>query len=94
MQANGAFLIPTLFLRVVDGATSFDLAVPNVAGTLLFGAGGDVVGLASSFAGRFGAGGILTVNLVAVVPEPGTALLLALGVARARAARIAKEIAR
>jgi hypothetical protein len=79
VQASGAFQIPTLFLRVTDGATSFDLAVPNVGGTLLFGAGGDVVGLMSTFQVDSITGGILTVNLVAAVPEPGTALLIAFG---------------
>jgi len=81
VQASGAFQIPTLFLRVADGATSFDLAVPNVEGTLLFGSGGDVVGLTSSFEVDSLTGGILTVNLVAAVPEPGTALLIAFGLA-------------
>jgi len=81
VQASGAFLIPTLFLRIVDGATNFDLAVPNVAGTLLFGAGGEVVGLKSSFQVDSLTDGVLTVNLVAAVPEPGTALLIAFGVA-------------
>jgi hypothetical protein len=91
VQASGAFLIPTLFLRVTDGATNFDLAVPNVAGTLTFGAGGDVVGLASSFQVDSLTDGILTVNLVAAVPEPGTVVLIALGLG---ALALRKETAR
>ena len=79
VQASGAFLIPTLFLRVTDGATNFDLAVPNVAGTLLFGANGDVVGLTLSFQVDSLTDGVLTVNLVAAVPEPGTLALIAIG---------------
>jgi hypothetical protein len=74
VQASGSFLIPTLFLHVVDGATSFDLAVPNVDGTLVFGAGGDVTGVSSTFQVDSGTGGILTVTLVA--PEPDGALLI------------------
>ena len=46
---------------------------------MLFGAGGDVVGLTSSFQVEAAPGRILTVNLVAAVPEPGTALLIACG---------------
>lgn len=94
VQASGEFLIPTLFLRVVDGAVSFDLAVPNVIGKLFFGAGGSVVGIASSFAiDSLSPAGVLTVNLRAGVPEPGTALLLTLGLA-ALGMRAPKEIAR
>ena len=94
VQATGNFLIPTLFLHIVDGALNFDLAVPNVAGMLFFGAGGSVVGIASSFEiDSLSPAGILTVNLLAGVPEPGTALLLALGIA-ALGMRVPKEISR
>lgn len=94
VQAAGNFLIPTLFLRVTNGASSFDLAIPNVAGTLYFGAGGSVVGIASSFeVDSLSPAGTLTVNLLAGVPEPGTALLLTLGLG-ALAARARKEISR
>lgn len=94
VQATGNFLIPTLFLHIVDGASSFDLAVPNVAGSLFFGAGGSVVGIASSFAiDSLSPAGTLTVNLLAGVPEPGTALLLTLGLS-ALGARARKEICR
>ena len=94
VQAAGNFLIPTLFLRVANGASSFDLAIPNVAGTLYFGAGGNVVGIASSFeVDSLSPAGTLTVNLLAGVPEPGTALLLTLGLG-ALAARARKEISR
>jgi len=80
VQPDGGFLVPTLFLRVTNGATSFDLAVPNVAGTLFFGPGGGVVGLASQFEiDSASAAGVLAVHVVAGVPEPGTVLLLALG---------------
>jgi len=80
VQATGNFLIPTLFLQIIDGASSFDLAVPNVAGKLFFGAGGVVVGIASSFEiDSLSPAGTLTANLLAGVPEPGTALLLTLG---------------
>lgn len=91
VQPNGSFLIPTLFLRVVDGAANFDLAVPNVTGSLLFGANGEVVGLASTFQVDSLTDGVLTVNLVAGVPEPGTALLIAFGVG---ALALKKETAR
>ena len=80
VQADGGFLIPTLFLRVTDGATQLDLAVPNVAGTLFFGADGSVVGLASSFeVDSLSPAGILAVNVVAGAPEPASGLLLLLG---------------
>jgi len=90
VQADGSFLIPTLFLRLVDGATTADLAVPNVTGSLIFGSGA-ITGLTSSFQVDAGeAGGIVTVNVVAAVPEPGTALLLLLGLG----ALAAKEVSR
>ena len=75
VQASGSFLIPTLFLRVVDGATSFDLAVPNVEGTLSFDGNGDVVGLTSSFQVESATAGILDVDIFA--PEPDSTLLIA-----------------
>ena len=88
VQASGNFLIPTLFLHVVNGALSFDLAVPNVVGKLFFGAGGSVVGIASTFAIDSGSpAGTLTVNLLAGVPEPGTAILFAIGMIAASQAR-------
>jgi len=94
VQASGNFLIPTLFLHSVDGMASFDLAVPNVAGKLFFGAGGGVDGIAASFEiDSLSPAGILTVNLVAGVPEPGTALLLTLGLA-ALGMCVPKEISR
>jgi hypothetical protein len=77
VRANGSFLIPTLFLRVDDGSTPVDLAVPDVEGTLVFDAEGDVIGLASDFQVESPTAGILSVELVAGVPEPDQALLIA-----------------
>jgi hypothetical protein len=93
LQPDGSFLLPTLFLRVTSGPDVFDLAIPNVTGTLSFGPGGtSVVGLESSFAiDSGGPAGRIAVRIVAAVPEPGTALLLAAGLAglaaRTRAGR-------
>jgi hypothetical protein len=80
VQPSGDFLIPTLFLRVTDGPTSFDLAVPNVAGSLLFDGAGNVLALAATFeVDSLSPAGVVTVSLLAGVPEPGTVVLLALG---------------
>jgi len=91
---SNEFLIPTLFLRIGDGASSFDLAIPNVTGFVLR-SESEVYGLVMSpfqiDAG--GPAGILTIEISAGVPEPGTALLLTLGLG-ALAARARKEIAR
>ena len=89
VQASGAFLIPTLFLRVVDGATSFDLAVPNVEGTLFFDGNGDVVGLTASFQVESPTDGIVDVDIFA--PEPAGTLLMVCALA---ALAIKKEMAR
>lgn len=91
VQAAGNFLIPTLFLHIVDGESSFDLAVPDVTGTLFFGFDGSVVGIVSSFSvDSLSPDGTLTVNLLALVPEPSAgalalATLMALGALGARA---------
>lgn len=87
VQPDGSFLIPTLFLRVDHGSGPFDLAIPNVTGTLVFGTSGGVVGLASSFDIDTGSG--IVTAVVAAVPEPGTALLLASGLAALARRRIA-----
>ena len=97
VQPAGSFLIPTLFLHIVQGASSFDLAVPDVAGTLIFDTDGSVVGLESSFAiDSLSPAGTLMVNLVVGVPEPGAgALALATLMALyAIGARARKEISR
>lgn len=86
----GTFLIPTLFVRITDGAAT-DLAIPDVTGAVAFGPGGaSIQSLESSFGIDTGPpAGVVTVGVVAVVPEPASAALLALGLAglAARAAR-------
>lgn len=81
LTPTGAFLIPTLFVRLVGGGT-LDLAIPDVAGSVAFGAGGaSLLGLTTSFGIDAGApAGVVTVSLTAV-PEPASAALLALGLA-------------
>jgi len=81
LAASGAFLIPTLFLRLSDGVTSVDLALPDVTGTLLFGPGGGSIAALSTGFGVLAPGGLVDVTLHAVVPEPSSALLAAAGVA-------------
>jgi hypothetical protein len=94
VQADGSFSIPTLFLRVDEGLGPFDLAVPNVTGSLAFDPDGDVIGLASSFEIETSAG-IQLVTVTAQIPEPGTALLVALGLSLvATRSRARQEIAR
>jgi hypothetical protein len=76
----GAFLIPTLFLEITSGATSFALAIPNVTGSLVFGPGGaSVARLETTFSIDSGTpAGVLSVTLVAI-PEPATAALAGAG---------------
>lgn len=94
VQADGSFTIPTLFLRVDEGFGPFDLAIPNVTGTLAFDPGGGVIGLASSFEIDT-ASGVQLVTITAQIPEPGTALLVALGISLVAArSRARQEIAR
>lgn len=94
VQPDGAFTIPTLFLRIDDGAIAFDLAIPNVTGTLAFGQDGAVTGLMTHFEIDTG-DGIALVRITAEVPEPGTALLVALGLSLvATRSRARQEITR
>lgn len=94
VQSDGSFLIPTLFLRLDEGFGPFDLAIPNVTGTLAFDLAGAVTGLVSSFEIDTGSG-IALVTITAQIPEPGTALLVALGVSFvAVRSRARQEIAR
>jgi hypothetical protein len=88
LAPSGAFLVPTLFLRVVDGSASFDLAIPNVQGSF-----GALPGcparncLATAFdLDTGGAQGVVHVELYAT-PEPGTLALLALGLLALSGAR-------
>jgi len=94
VQADGSFLIPTLFLSVDEGFGPFDLAIPNVTGNLVFDLAGAVTGLASTFEIETGSG-IALVTITAQIPEPGTALLIALGLSLvATRSRARQEIAR
>jgi len=81
LSPAGAFLVPTLFVRIDDG-TIQDLAVPDVTGNVTFGAGGaSLTRLDATFAIETGGpAGLVTVT-VAAVPEPAAAALLALGLA-------------
>jgi hypothetical protein len=81
LSPGGLFLIPTLFVRIGDGATQ-DLAIPDVTGSVAFGPGGaSLTAFAASFVIDTGApAGLVLVNVTSV-PEPTAALLLALGLA-------------
>jgi hypothetical protein len=83
LSPSGNFLIPNLFLRLVDGSTVFDLTVPNVTGS--YGAlPGCPVGtcLSTSFAiDTQGPSGVVSVQVFAAVPEPATGVLLAAALA-------------
>ena len=95
LRPDGAWLVPTLFLRITQGS-SLDLAIPDVTGSVDFGPGGaSITRLVTSFGIDTGAGGVVTVNVVAV-PEPGTLLLAASGLAAlaSRARRVRVEVAR
>jgi hypothetical protein len=89
LSPTGAFLIPNLFLRLVDGANLFDLTVPNVLGS--YGAiPGCLAGtcLQTSFdVDTGGPLGVVNVHVFAAGPEPATAALVALGVIALAAAR-------
>jgi hypothetical protein len=79
LSPSGSFLIPNLFLRLVDGANIFDLTVPNVTGSY-----GALPGctaapcLSTSFAvDTGGPQGVVNVTVFAQIPEPSTFALLA-----------------
>lgn len=93
VRADGSFLIPTLFLRGTDASGPFDLAIPNVTGSIAL-AGTDALGLSSVFTVESGLGELLTISIYAGVPEPGTALLVGLGLCVASLRRVRQEIAR
>jgi hypothetical protein len=85
LSPAGAFLVPTLSLRITDGAT-VDVAIPDLLGNVVFGPGGaSLAELSVAFDVATG-GGIVHVALRAV-PEPRTLALVALGLAALAARR-------
>jgi hypothetical protein len=80
LSPTGDFLIPTLFLSIDDGASVVDFALPNITGLLLGNGPGCLYEycLESSFEIDTGGGALIAVDLVAI-PEPGTALLVGIG---------------
>jgi hypothetical protein len=85
----GAFLLPTLFLRIQDALGSFDLAVSNVTGAVVFGPSGSIERLSTAFEiDSGGPTGVLQVTVVAAaLPEPGGLALAAAGVGLLLASR-------
>jgi hypothetical protein len=81
LSAAGAFLVPTLFLTLEDGS-SVDLAVANVAGSVMFtGDGLALSELTTSFVvDSGGPEGEISVTIRAI-PEPGATPLLLSGLA-------------
>ncbi|MCG8590818.1 MAG: PEP-CTERM sorting domain-containing protein [Proteobacteria bacterium] len=80
----GDWLIPTLFLQVDDGESPFDFTLTDVSGDLLFDRQGNLVTLrtVSRFLLELGDAKPAVLDLRAdVIPEPGTAWLLGLGLA-------------
>lgn len=88
VSAAGDWLIPTLFVNVDDGVSAFDITLPDVTGILLGNGPGCAFDycLETMFEIDTGSGGLVSIDLVAI-PEPSTAVLVALGVAGLAAAR-------
>src|SRR5215470_7232537 len=88
LSPSGSFLVPNLFLRLVDGSSIFDLTVPNVLGSYgaFAGCPADACLQTSFDVDTGGPAGVVHVEVYAV-PEPGTAALLALGMTVLSAAR-------
>jgi riboflavin transporter FmnP len=89
LNANGQFLIPTLFLQVDDGTSLTDLAVSNVTGSFTLEDPACLFQYAACLDTYFEMDGGATFGTIAVrvaatttvIPEPSTALLVAFGVA-------------
>jgi hypothetical protein len=88
LSPSGSFLVPSLFLRLVDGSTIFDLTVPNVLGSYgaFAGCPADVCLQTSFDVDTGGPSGVVHVEVYAV-PEPAPAALVALGMTALSAAR-------
>lgn len=92
LNAAGSFLVPTLFVRIDDGAVT-DLAIPDVTGNVTFGSGGaSIRALATAFEIQT-PDGVVSVSLFAV-PEPATAVFLSIGLAALGARRNRQESSR
>jgi hypothetical protein len=89
LSPSGAFLIPNLFLRLVDGSVVFDLTVPSVLGSYGALPGCPVATcLATAFSiDTGGPQGVVAVEVFAQVPEPAASALLAAGLVGLAAAR-------
>jgi hypothetical protein len=92
LKPAGAFLVPTLFLRITDGAAE-DVAIPDVTGSVVFGPGAASIEALSVAFDLATAGGLVHVGLLAV-PEPATIGLLAAGLAALAVRRAGREGAR
>jgi hypothetical protein len=92
LSPSGNFLIPNLFLRLVDGVVVFDLSVPNVTGRYGALAGCPVaLCLSTDFAiDTGGPQGIIQVDVFAQVPEPSSFALVAAALIQLAALRRAR----